>query len=72
MTGTVKEIIAELQKRRDQDEFLLLSVWTTEDVKGLDSEKEVSEDSAREVLVCVDDNFDANRGVNWETLSYYL
>ena len=50
------------------------SPWSVEDVYGLaeDSGYPITEDDAKSVLSSVKKNFDANIGVNWEVLQYYL
>ena len=56
------------------DGTTIVSAWSVEDVYGLaeDSGYPITEDDAKSVLSSVKKNFDANVGVNWEVLQYYL
>jgi|GEM_PF-4767444 hypothetical protein len=56
------------------DGTTIVSVWSVEDVYGLatDPDYPITEDDAKSVLWSVKKNFDANVGVNWEVLQYYL
>lgn len=49
-------------------------VWTTEDVIGraADSDIELTQEEARSILAEVDHRHDANYGINWGTLDYYI
>ena len=44
--------------------------WEIEDVKSLDSE--LTDEQAWEILLLVDKNHDANIGINWDVLEYYI
>lgn len=45
-------------------------VWNIEDVQSLDSN--ISEEQAIEVLGLALDNHDANEGINWTQLEYWI
>ena len=54
----------------------IASVWTTDDVQALDSDMEgdsrglnITDAEAKAVLAQVADNFDAEYGINWDTLN---
>jgi uncharacterized lipoprotein YehR (DUF1307 family) len=69
MIGTVREIIDSLSTYYDQDEYLLVNVWHTDDV--IDNYKYVeviTKDEAKVILDIIEDRFDAVNGVNWETI----
>ena len=44
--------------------------WNIEDVKSLDSD--ISDEQAIEVLEYALDNHDANEGINWTVLEYWI
>lgn len=51
----------------------IASWWHIDDVKCLvDDENEPSNDTCREVLHLAIENHDANQGINWDTLRYFL
>lgn len=69
MTGTVREIIDQLSTYYDQDEYLLVSVWHTDDVINNYKEVEdISQEEAKIILDIIEDRFDAVNGVNWTTI----
>jgi len=48
--------------------------WGIEDVKQQATEEgyEISDDDARSVLNAIDHHYDANIGINWDVISYWI
>lgn len=44
--------------------------WDADDVRSLDSE--LTDEECSEVLKRIDKNHDANEGVNWDVLDYWI
>ena len=53
-----------------EDGLTLTTEWWLEDVLSLDDS--LSEEQAKEVLRMVDENHDANFGVNWDVLQFWI
>ena len=49
-------------------------VWTLEDVfeRAAENDQELTSDDARRVLQLVDRNFDANNGINWDNIDFWI
>lgn len=62
---TIRELIADLS-RYNPDEFVLSEVWFTDDVTNVDETANAAE--TRATLHCVAHHFDAELGINWDTL----
>ena len=45
-------------------------IWTIDDVQAVDSS--ISDDEARAILQMIYRNHDANIGINWEVIEYYI
>lgn len=52
------------------DEPVLISTWRIDDVKSI--APWVSDDEAVEILASVADNHDANLGINWEVIEFWV
>jgi len=52
----------------------IAAVWSTDDVLAIAEQNgfEITEDDAEEVLELIDQNHDANVGINWDVISYHL
>lgn len=66
---TVRELISVLL-RCDPDEFVLSELWFSDDVTNVDETATPAE--TRASLECVAQHFDANLGINWDTLECAL
>ncbi|WP_241576691.1 hypothetical protein [Rosenbergiella collisarenosi] len=70
MFGKVKDLIKDLQKYHDQDEYLLMPVWGVCDVQALNSS--LSDENLIEVLRNAHRNHDAEIGINHDILRFHL
>lgn len=52
----------------------IADVWSIEEVKERAEENgiTITDDEARDILVQLDDDYDANDGINWEVIDTYL
>jgi hypothetical protein len=53
----------------------IASIWSIEDVQGRAEDnggKIPTDDEAKEILYQIDKNHDANEGINWDVIDYYL
>lgn len=74
MVGTIRELIAELQQREDQEEVLLLNVWHSVDVTDVVEEREIpnwTKEDTKAVMVELE-SIDCNIGINWESISVVI
>jgi len=48
--------------------------WSTEDIlaQAENLDIELTEDQADEILESLEDNHDANIGINWDVISFYI
>jgi hypothetical protein len=74
MVGTLKEVMAEmitLHKYMRGDELYLVIPWTSTDIE-LQADNEgftLTDEEILQVMMDIDNNHDANLGINWETIS---
>jgi len=64
----ISKAIEVLQEKYWNDKIAIL--WNTEDVRSLD--ENLTEEQAKAVLDIAVDRFDANLGINWDALEYYI
>lgn len=76
MTGTVQEIIKNLQERYSPETVLFVDIWGVEDVECVNRDFEITEsvtkEQCEEVLRRLDKNYSASDGVCWDTINYQL
>ncbi|HCZ9310670.1 TPA: hypothetical protein O4G90_002381 [Citrobacter amalonaticus] len=65
----ISDIIRQLQQYQN-DDFVLYSLWYTDDVRSIDAS--VPEEEAIAVLQHADQYHDAEQGINWFTLEASL
>lgn len=72
---TVKEVIDNLKKNHKDDEHVAVSIWTVDDVKSVIEERglnKVTDEEAGEILDTIHHKQDANDGISWDTLEFYI
>jgi hypothetical protein len=71
---TVKEAIEHLEKHHDPNEQICQIIWCANDVKmqAEEMDLEISEEEISDVLYEMEHRHDANYGISWETIDYYL
>ena len=55
-------------KQNEKGVWYLSDDWHIEDVQSV--RPDLDDDQALEVLGALEDNFDANNGINWEVIEY--
>ena len=65
----ISEVIRQLQQHQN-DDFVLYSLWYTDDVRSIDAS--VTEEEAIATLQHADRHHDAEQGINWYTLEASL
>ena len=58
--------------QRAVDPDWIASWWHTEDVLSVDEDSDLTPDECREVLGRADQNHDAENGINWSVLGFYI
>jgi len=66
---TVKETIEFLNKF-DENDIIATTIWFVEDVLSL--KPELTDNQAEGILESAHDNFDANLGINWDSLEHEI
>jgi hypothetical protein len=62
----VKDLIARLEKWKDQDQHVCAQIWTREDIQSLYHATDAEADEILDDL----EHTDCEVGVNWESLQY--
>jgi len=76
--GDIPAIQEELKKLMEEDKNTIRLVWSIDDIKGIDAEREdqtiepLTDEECRKVLQEVERHHDAEVGVNWEVLEYWV
>ena len=65
----ISDIIKQLQQHQN-DDFVLYTLWYTDDVRSIDAS--VTEEEAIATLRHADQHYDAGQGINWCTLEASL
>ena len=71
---TAKEHIRQLQRNYKEDDVLAVAIWGAENVRCRASDDGIglTDEQVEDVLSYVDNKQDANLGITWDTLDFWI
>jgi len=71
---TAKEYIDRLQRFYKDDDVLAIAIWCADDVRARagDMDIELTDEQVDNVLSYVENKQDANLGITWDTLDFWI
>jgi len=64
---TIKEVISHLKKNYKLNDVIAISIWSVDDILEC-ADRKITKKQAEDILNIVNDNQDAELGINWDTL----